>query len=101
MTRYLLAGFAALLLFAGMPAAAQEQYNTEALWGTWADDLGNTYYQCFSRWGFSPFDEETASTKYYILFRIDASDEGLQSLWYAHRYPDVSGVVDQPSYHRQ
>jgi hypothetical protein len=41
MTRYLLAGFAVFLLQAGMPAAAQEQYNTEALWGTWADDMGS------------------------------------------------------------
>ncbi len=67
----------------------------------WTDDLGNTYYQCFTRWGFYPFDEATASAKYFILFKVDATGDRLQSLWSARRYPEVAEVRDQPSYRRQ
>ncbi len=42
MTRYLLLGLGFCLLLAGLPAAAQEEYNTEALWGTWADDTASS-----------------------------------------------------------
>ena len=67
----------------------------------WTDDVGNTYYQCFSRWGFYPFDEAKASGRYYILFKIDASDDVMQSLWSVRRYPDVSEIAAQPGYRRQ
>lgn len=63
--------------------------------------MGSTYYQCFSRWGFYPFDEAKASGRYYILFKINASDDVMQSLWSVRRYPDVSEIAAQPGYCRQ
>jgi hypothetical protein len=143
MTRYLLRCVGFLILLSGMPAVAQEEYNTEALWGTWADDtassglyklqidpdgkmlqfvkesgepyregrysieakwtddLGNDYYQCRSRWGFYPFDEAKGSTEYFILFKIDISQDLMQSLWSTRRYPDLSEIDVQPGYRRQ
>ena len=132
-----------VLLLAGFPGAAQEQYQTEALWGTWADetassgsyklvidsdgkmlsfikesddpyqegrysiekkwtdDVGSTYYQCYTRWSFYPFDEAKAFARYFILFKIDATDDALQSLWSARRYPEVAEIAAQPGYRRQ
>jgi hypothetical protein len=42
MTRYLLRCVGFLILLSGMPAVAQEECNTEALWGTWADDTASS-----------------------------------------------------------
>jgi len=143
MTRYLATCLGFLVLLAGLPAAAQEEYHTETLWGTWADetassgtykiviardgkmldyikesdepyregrysiekkwtdDVGNTYYQCYTRWSFYPFDEAKAFARYFILFKIDATDDAMQSLWSARRYPEVAEIAAQPGYRRQ
>jgi hypothetical protein len=42
MTRYLLPCLGFVALLAGMPAAAKEEYNSEVLWGTWADETASS-----------------------------------------------------------
>ncbi len=102
MTKYLLSSIGFVLLLARMPAAAQEEDNPETLWGTWADETASSgHYQCNSRWGLYPFDEAKALTRYFILFKVDASDDSMQSLWSARRYPDVAEIAAQPGYRRR
>ena len=67
----------------------------------WTDDVGNTYYQCNSRWGLYPFDEAKAFARYFLLFKVDASDDSMQSLWSARRYPDIAEIAAQSGYRRQ